>query len=144
MGESNKKRLDRSEEARINFEKGRSQMIEIYEKSIANAQEKNRNATKLIEDLEDRCAKLENQFKANNGITYEEAINLVDKEWNPNLKYNQEEVERISILKRQIEGERFFAQERQKLIQYNLLIIDDLKRKLDEAYEERFGSSENK
>lgn len=102
------------------------QTIKIFERAIANAQEKNEASYVKIAEWEKQFNALNEDFISLNGISFEEAQQYVDSSNNPNDEYNLQEFDRLNALQDKINGEKFFIHQREKQIEKNEKIIQDI------------------
>lgn len=100
--------------------------IELFEKSIENAKERNRYSWSKIQDWESELVVSKEMFYQINGITFEEATEYINNSWNPNNDFNLDEYNKIKNIEDKISGEKFYIYQREKQIYKNSKIIEEI------------------
>lgn len=102
------------------------QTIRLFERSIAYAEEKNEASYIKINEWEKQFQILDQDFYDLNGIHFKEAQEYVDKSNNPDEEFNLEQYKKLESLRDKIDGEKFFIYQRDKIIEKNKKIIEDI------------------
>lgn len=101
--------------------------IKLFEKSILEAEKKNKLAILKIETLENEFQSLNNKFIETNEISFFQAEEYFDNSHNPYIEFNLEAFMELKLINDEIQGEKFYITQREKIIQKDMKIIDDIK-----------------
>lgn len=100
--------------------------VQYFERANDNSLRKNIESSKKIDELESLKEQLIAHFEAKFNISFEDAREYVESSSNPSRFYNLEEYNEIISVIDQIEGEKFYIYQRNRLITKNKEVIRDI------------------
>ncbi len=100
--------------------------IKLFERSISNAQERNESSYVKIAEWQKEFDEKNEEFFNINGIYFDEAQEYIDRSNNPDEEFNLESFNVLKDLRDKINGEKFFVNQREKQIEKNIKVIENI------------------